>query len=269
MIKVKQDMSGWKMWEHGIVDSKLIVLEQVEDYVSPAGHRGAQWLCECTCSNHNKVIVLGTKLRSSKHATKSCGCLSTKINQEVKAHPRKLNNYELYLKDEHGQYGIGYCSNTGNPFYFDMEDFDKIKDVTWYEKVRKNGFRRLAGTDYRTRKQILMHVYLGYKWHDHIDKNELNNRKYNLRPATKQENARNHSRQRNNTSGITGVCLNEKTGLWMAYLAINRKNISLGRYKNKEDAIKARLQAETKYFKEFAPQRHLFEQYGILEENNE
>ena len=41
----------------------------------------------------------------------------------------------------------------------------------------------------------------------------------------------------------------------------------LGRFSDKEDAIKARLQAEAKYFKEFAPQRHLFKQYGILEDN--
>ena len=35
-----------------------------------------------------------------------------------------------------------------------------------------------------------------------------------------------------------------------------------------EDAIKARLEAEKKYFGEFAPQRHLFEQYGITQQND-
>jgi hypothetical protein len=177
----------------------------------------------------------------------------------------KLNNYELYLSDDHGIYGIGYCSNTNNPFYFDMEDYDKIKNITWYEKIRKNGFRRLAGTDRATGTQILMHRYLGYAWHDHADKNELNNRRYNLRPATKQENARNHNKQRNNISGDTGVCQRKKTGLWIAYLAINRKNIGLGNYRNKEDAIKARLEAEAKYFGEFAPQKHLFKEYNIIQ----
>ena len=33
--------------------------------------------------------------------------------------------------------------------------------------------------------------------------------------------------------------------------------------KVKEDAIKARLMAEKKYFGYFAPQRHLFEEYGV------
>ena len=49
----------------------------------------------------------------------------------------------------------------------------------------------------------------------------------------------------------------------MARIVLNKKDIYLGRYSNKEDAIKARLEAEIKYFGEFAPQRHLFKQYGI------
>lgn len=31
----------------------------------------------------------------------------------------------------------------------------------------------------------------------------------------------------------------------------------------KDDAIKARLNVEVKYFGEFAPQKHLYKQYGI------
>ena len=34
-------------------------------------------------------------------------------------------------------------------------------------------------------------------------------------------------------------------------------------YKNKEDALRARLQGEAKYYGLDAPQRHLFKQYGI------
>ena len=49
----------------------------------------------------------------------------------------------------------------------------------------------------------------------------------------------------------------------MARIVLDKKDIYLGRYSNKEDAIKARLEAEIKYYGEFAPQRHLFEQYGI------
>ena len=44
---------------------------------------------------------------------------------------------------------------------------------------------------------------------------------------------------------------------------VNGKNIYLGVFVNKEDAIKTRLNAEQKYFGEFAPQQHLYEQYNI------
>ncbi len=47
-------------------------------------------------------------------------------------------------------------------------------------------------------------------------------------------------------------------------LEINKKKKHLGYFINKEDAIKARLIAEKEYFGEFAPQRHLFEQYEII-----
>ena len=48
------------------------------------------------------------------------------------------------------------------------------------------------------------------------------------------------------------------------------KEIILGCFDDIEDAIKARLEGELKYFgSEFAPQRHLFGQYGIEVPNNE
>jgi hypothetical protein len=68
--------------------------------------------------------------------------------------------------------------------------------------------------------------------------------------------------QSNNTSGITGVYWNKEK--WNAIIIKNRKRIYLGSFINKDDAIKARLEAEKKYFGEFAPQKHLYEQYGII-----
>ena len=48
-----------------------------------------------------------------------------------------------------------------------------------------------------------------------------------------------------------------------SYININGRQIHLGLFQNKEDAIKIRLKAEAKYYGEFAPQKHLFEQYKI------
>ena len=53
---------------------------------------------------------------------------------------------------------------------------------------------------------------------------------------------------KNNTSGITGVGYRKDRGKWRAYIKIQRKTINLGYFDKKEDAIKARREAEEKYF---------------------
>lgn len=111
---------------------------------------------------------------------------------------------------------------------------------------------------------IKMHTLLGCKGYDHEDRNELNNRKSNLRKCTASENARNRSIQKNNKSGFIGVRFDKKTKKWFASVMLNYVVIRLGYFIDKEAAIKARLQAEAQYYGKFAPQRHLFEQYGIV-----
>ena len=160
---------------------------------------------------------------------------------------------------------LGFAINTGNEFYFDWEDFDLVKDYCWYENINKGGYHALEARDYKNDgKLIRMHYLFGYKGYDHEDRNPLNNRRNNLRPATIQENARNHSLSKRNSSGVIGVSYYKQGNKWRAYIKDNDKNfVSLGYYNNKDDAIKARLRAEKEIFGEFAPQKHLYEEYGI------
>ena len=51
---------------------------------------------------------------------------------------------------------------------------------------------------------------------------------------------------------------------WEARININKKQVKLGCFHVFEDAVVARLKAEKKYYGEFAPQKHLYEQYGIV-----
>ena len=55
----------------------------------------------------------------------------------------------------------------------------------------------------------------------------------------------------NNTSGVTGVRWDKSRQKWYAEIEFQGKKHYLGRYTNKEDAIKARKEAEEKYFKKF------------------
>lgn len=92
---------------------------------------------------------------------------------------------------------------------------------------------------------------------DHEDGNPANNKVDNLRFATRKENAKNKKLSKNNTSGKTGVVWvgNPSKGrpYWKCDIGVDGKQIHLGCFKEdkKEDAIKAREEAEIKYFGDF------------------
>lgn len=256
MVKVKEDMTGWVMSEHGVPDSRLTVIHQVEDKIKPNGVHEAMWLCECSCEEHKQVIVRGYAVKNG--ITKSCGCL-----QKESARKTREDSHTTNIYDYSREYGVGYCHNTGTEFYFDWEDYDKIKDYCWSESVDNNkNYHWLCAWDKEKKKVVKMHHIVVGKYYDHIDRNPLNNRKNNLRPSTFSENTTNRKLFKNNTSQITGVHM-DKYGKWIAYLNTSGERIYLGYFTNKDDAIKARLDAEVKYHNEFAPQKHLYEQYNI------
>lgn len=99
---------------------------------------------------------------------------------------------------------------------------------------------------------------------DHIDRNPLNNLINNLRLSNKSTNAINAGLRVNNKSGVTGVNFSEHNNLWRAYISYDKKRHELGWFKTFEEAVKARLEAEVKHHKEFASQKHLYEEYGVI-----
>lgn len=87
---------------------------------------------------------------------------------------------------------------------------------------------------------------------DHIDGDKSNNKIKNLRLATKSQNNMNRiSLGINNTSGISGVSWHKNNKNWRARIQLNGVAKHLGCFTNKEDAIKARKEAEIKYFGDF------------------
>lgn len=178
---------------------------------------------------------------------------------------KKYNKYDLS-----GEYGVGYTHNTNEKFYFDLDDYEKIKDYCWYVD---NANRRLCardiykinnGSPIKFHRLILGFPDLSFDV-DHIDRDELNNRKENLRICSHQKNKWNSHIRETNTSGFTGVSFNNERNKWVASIMIDGKMIGLKRWNTLEEAVMARLKGELKYFgKEFSPQRHLFEEYNII-----
>lgn len=176
---------------------------------------------------------------------------------EKQIKPYKHNKYDL-----NSNIGIGWTINTNKEFYFDKEDYEKIKDYCWREHINKDGYCSLEANNIN-HTIIRFHWVLGCKGYDHIDRNPLNNQKSNLRKATAVENTRNRNKQRNNTSGIIGVCWAKGRNKWQATVKVDKKNKHLGYFEDFTEAVKARLKGEKKYYGEFAPQQFLFEKYAI------
>ena len=86
---------------------------------------------------------------------------------------------------------------------------------------------------------------------DHINGNTYDNRKCNLRIVTHQQNMMN-TKLRYNNSGAKGVYHDKKYNNYKAKIKFNKKLIHLGTFDTLEEAIKARKEAEAKYFGEYA-----------------
>lgn len=59
----------------------------------------------------------------------------------------------------------------------------------------------------------------------------------------------NRKLNQNNTSGYSGVSFNKNKNKWQAYMKLQYKNICLGTFATKEEAIEARKKGEEIYFK--------------------
>lgn len=79
---------------------------------------------------------------------------------------------------------------------------------------------------------------------DHIDGDCTNDRINNLRDATISENNRNQKISARNTSGKVGVTFYRRTSQWRAWISLNGRVKSLGYFQSREEAIKARIEAE-------------------------
>ena len=153
--------------------------------------------------------------------------------------------------DLSGEFGIGYDYNN-NQFYFDLEDYDKIKDYCW--NLTKDGY--VGGYSLKEKKNVLMHRLLlnvfDNKIVDHINHKKNDNRKINIRIVTSSQNLMNTKMFANNTSGCKGVTWDKSRNKWMAHIKLNGKNKNLGRFANFEDAVRARKNAEEQLFGEYS-----------------
>ena len=228
----------------GIKFGKLTVIKQLSDYYTSGGNKKHRWLCKCECGRDDNVICYTSDLTSGR-MWRCTYCARDDASTRMKYMNKKYNSYDLS-----GEFGIGYTSK-GEEFYFDLEDYDKIKDYCWYKhhkyfvakiKNKSIGLHKLVMDDLENQYDI-----------DHIKtENKFDNRKLNLRKTTRQQNNSNRKLSKNNTSGVSGVHWHSRDNVWESWIRVDYERIYLGRYANFEDAVKVRKEAEEKYYGEYS-----------------
>lgn len=158
-----------------LIGKKFGRLTVIEEVTSNIKYRRT-WRCKCECGNTKDIIVTTGDLKNGH--TQSCGCLQ---RERVSKSNKRYNRYEF--KDD---YVIGY-TNKEEQFIFDKDDYDKVKNHCWM--ISDNGYvvSRYNG------KTIRFHIVIMGKRDgfviDHINRKKNDNRKSNLRYATKSQNS--------------------------------------------------------------------------------
>jgi hypothetical protein len=152
---------------------------------------------------------------------------------------------------------VAYVQLTkGYEAIIDAEDLDLIRDKNWYCRVDKDTvyarrWENVAGK----REMVYLHRLIlsaPNSMHvDHINGNGLDNRKSNLRLASRDENMRNQRVHSNNTTGVKGVSFRRNIGKYQAQIRASGKIIHLGCFENIDSARSAYLMASEKYHGEF------------------
>lgn len=152
------------------------------------------------------------------------------------------------------QIEIRKASANGKEFLIDAEDQELVDMYRWtvtpegyvkayLEKSRQDPTYKGK----RERKVVYLHRLVMNAAEgelvDHISQDKLDNRKTNLRVASKSINALNSDRAKG-TSGYRGVVRNKQKGKdWQAKITINGKVKHLGRFDKPEEAHQAYLKA--------------------------
>lgn len=124
----------------------------------------------------------------------------------------------------------------------------KDKIATSY--VNKDGYKQICifGVVHKAHRVVWAHQIGDWPKRsiDHINGIRSDNRIQNLRDVSTLENCRNSRKRKSNKSGFTGVSWNKRQRKWHAVISIDCKTTHIGFFKEKSDAVEARLKAQAK-----------------------
>lgn len=230
MVKTKEDLTGQ-------IFGRWLVLEQAEDYIDKNGRHYAMWRCKCSCENQTEKNVLEKSLKRGK--SQSCGCLHREmISENFSIH--KMASSRLYLiwkgmkarcyikshnrYEKYGAKGITVCDEWVNDFQ------------AFYDWAMQNGYDEKALRNECT-----------------LERKDVNG---NYSPenccwANATVQCINQNLRKDNKTGVKGVNWDENRNMWQAQLQINKKKVLNEHFHSFDDAVKARKNAELKYFSKY------------------
>ncbi len=131
----------------------------------------------------------------------------------------------------------------------DMSDWEKVAPYQWHilrnHRLKKHRAKLYVYGWINTpvRRKVLLHRFLMVEPKgleiDHKDHDSLNNRRSNLRAATRSQNARNMRRNLDGSSRFLGVSRRRDCDRWQAQIKSDGYSIGLGLFKHEEDAAYA------------------------------
>lgn len=148
---------------------------------------------------------------------------------------------KIYL---HGKIGKGKF------VIVDDDDYKYLSQFKW--ELSSSGYA-VYRPPFVHMHRVVMKMKDSKKFVDHINGNKIDNRKSNLRQATKSQNAAGKKLNlKFKSSTYRGVSYSKGRSRWEAKIRVMGKTVHLGRFDRQQSAALAYNKAAKKYFGEFA-----------------